>query len=404
MTSYYKAAMAIIGIVVPACGLADTQLLLRGNSVSQHQENSFQQHTGGHQRFEKNGFHLSQAVVAGEYHLEHGVSIAGVLNGYGDGEQRAGLSQLYIKYRPLTASSIKSEVKVGAFYPQISAENTDMGWLSPHFLTNSAINSWLGEELRIGGVEFSLRQNGRQVRRNWSWKVTGSLFKGNDTIGTLLSWRGFALHDRQSLYNDRVNFLPIPGVVDDNKLDAPAWTDPFREIDGRMGYYIGAHLAHKRTSELRYYYYDNNADPTKVDPDRLYAWQTRFHSITLRYLSTPKLTFFAQALSGNTVMGKDFVNNDFHSAYVAGAYETGSLAFAARLDWYQVRDKDVTMYDPNDSRGSALTLSGRYEITENAAVTLEWQINQGEQDNLRFFQSGRDYTERLAQLALTLRL
>ena len=80
------------------------------------------------------------------------------------------------------------------------------------------------------------------------------------------------------------------------------------------------------------------------------------------------------------------------------------MAFAARLDWYQVRDKDVTMYDPNDSQGSALTLSARYEITENAAVTLEWQINQGEQDNLRFFQSGRDYTERLAQLALTLRL
>ncbi|WP_338519016.1 hypothetical protein [Alteromonas gracilis] len=67
-------------------------------------------------------------------------------------------------------------------------------------------------------------------------------------------------------------------------------------------------------------------------------------------------------------------------------------------------DLDQTMYDPNDSQGHALTLTTRYDFSENVAVTAEWQTNRGDQDNLTFFQSNTSYTENLLQVALTLRL
>ncbi|MCZ8531066.1 hypothetical protein [Alteromonas sp. PRIM-21] len=398
--------LALLSLVFSIASYAETDFLLRGTWALKENKQSFQDFGQSHQRFEGDGLHLSQAIISTNQRLSNNWTLSGILNAYSDGEERLNFSQLYLKYRPLSASTIKPEVKVGAFYPAISAENTDIAWLSPHFLTNSAINSWIGEELRTGGVELSFRQNGRQVRSNWSWKVLASLFKGNDSTGTLLSWRGFALHDRQSLYNDRVNFLPIPGVIDEEKLNAPAWTEPFREIDNRFGYYFGTHVAYKRSAEMRYYYYDNNADANAVDPDRIYAWHTRFHSLTLRYLPRPELTLFSQLLYGDTLMGENIVDNDFVSAYVAAALNLNmvglkDLTAAARIDWYRVIDNDNTMYDPNGSRGNAYTISVKYDITSRFSVTTEWQLNSGNQENLRFFQPSENFTEHLFQVALT---
>lgn len=393
--------LALLSFVFSITSYAETDFILRGTWALKENTPSFQDFGQNHQRFDGDGLHLSQAVISTNQRLSNSWTLSGVLNAYSDGEERLNFSQLYLKYRPLSASSIKPEVKVGAFYPAISAENTDIAWLSPHFLSNSAINSWIGEELRTGGVEFSVRQNGRQVRSNWSWKILASFFKGNDTTGTLLSWRGFALHDRQSLYNDRVNFLPIPGVIDEDRLGAPAWTEPFREIDNRFGYYLGTHVAYKRSAEIRYYYYDNNADANVVDPDRIYAWHTRFHSFTLRYLARPELTVFSQLLVGDTRMGEGIVDNDFKSGFVAAVYSMIPYTVAARADWYQVNDNDNYALDPNGSTGRAFTISAGRNISDNFSITAEWQINSGTQQNLRFFQDSERFTEHLFQLALT---
>ncbi|MDO6568018.1 hypothetical protein Q4561_13175 [Alteromonas sp. 1_MG-2023] len=390
--------------------VSDTQVLLRGNVISADNADSFQTSGASHQRFDNKTFALSQAVIAFNGIITDDWQLNAVANGYSDGDQKLGFSQLYTQYRPLTPSTIKPEVKLGFFYPAISAENTDMGWLSPHFLSNSAINSWIGEELRTFGVEASLRQSGRQVRSNWSWKVSGSLFKGNDTTGTLLSWRGFALHDRQSLHDDRVKFLPIPGVVSEDGIDAPAWTEPFREIDTKTGYYAGVHVAHKRSSELRYYYFDNRADPLIFDPDKIYAWRTRFHSLTLRHMKSRQFTVFGQVLLGDTLMGENVVKNDFHAAYIAATYSHNKHLVSARLDWYQVIDRDNTLDDPNSSRGEAITVNYTFEMTPQIALSAEWQINRGTQENLRFFNATSNaipdetFHENLLQLALTYRI
>lgn len=397
-----KRAFITLLMVVSANAVAETKALLRVSALSNNTP-SFQSNGISHQRFDGEHLALSQAVIDTSLLIGTNWHVNAVANAYSDGEQQLGISQLYLKYRPLVASTVKPEIKVGAFYPALSAENTALGWLSPHFLSNSAINSWIGEELRVGGVEASIRQNGRQVNSPWSWKLLGSVFKGNDTTGTLIAWRGFALHDRQSLYNERVNFLPIPWVVSEEGFNAPAWTEPFREIDKRFGYYIGAHAAYKRQYEVKYYFYDNRADPKVLDSDRLYAWRTRFHSFTFKHQASTNITVFAQAMAGNTIMGENIVNNDFYSAFLATAYSVGPFTHSARVDWYHVIDKDDQPNDPNASQGQAITLNTTYQINDHASVSGEWQWNNGRQANLAFFQPTETFSENIIQLALTLR-
>ena len=399
-----KILLLIVSLVSSTYAEADTRILVRGSLVAHNNTNSFQQNGISHQRFENQNLALSQAIIAYSTMLTNNWQLHGVANAYSDGDQKIGISQLYAQYRPLTSSTIKPEIKIGFFYPSISAENTDFGWMSKPFLSNSAINSWIGEELRTVGIEASVRQNGRQVNRSWSWKLTGSIYKGNDSTGTLLSWRGFALHDRQSLHDDRIHFLPIPGVVSDSGINAPAWTEPFREIDTRLGYYVGAHLAHQRKSELRYYYYNNRANPLAVASDRIYAWRTRFHSLTLRHKVNSHVSIFGQALAGDTLMGEHIVENDFYATYAGVTYKNKSHQFSARIDWYQVVDNDNFMYDENDSQGEALTLNYTYTVSDTVSLSGEWQTNRGRQQNLIYFTNGNNYHENTLQLALTYRL
>ena len=72
--------------------------------------------------------------------------------------QRSGVDALeaYARYSPQTSGDWQWSVKAGAFFPPISLENTEVGWTSPWTLTPSAINSWVGEEVKVVGGEATL--------------------------------------------------------------------------------------------------------------------------------------------------------------------------------------------------------------------------------------------------------
>jgi hypothetical protein len=74
-------------------------------------------------------------------------------------EQRTGVDLLetYLAWRPQASGSWQWSAKAGAFFPTMSLENSDLGWTSPYTLTPSAINSWIGEELRTIGSEGTLK-------------------------------------------------------------------------------------------------------------------------------------------------------------------------------------------------------------------------------------------------------
>jgi len=327
------------------------------------------------------GLQLQQAMLHWQQDVGSSWHLDVVANAYDDGLVRAGLTQAFAEYRPLMPSSVKFRSRIGFFYPRFSVENSAEGWLSPDVFTQSAINSWIGEELRVLGGEATLFSNGRARASKWRWETSVGVFRGNDTLGTLLAWRGFAMHDRQSLHNDRLRFAAIPSVVDRYGIYHPDWVEPFVEIDNRWGVYVGGHLSYLRKTELRYYYYDNQADSSQLNADRLYAWRTHFHSFALQHNFNASWRLLVQAMDGHTDMGPDIAAADFSSAFVALRWQKGKHRFYRRVEYFRVEEDDLKPSDQNSSHGVAYTLAYRYDMNEQLELGIEHHRNRNNAAN-----------------------
>jgi hypothetical protein len=261
----------------------------------------------------------------------------------------------------------------------LSVENTDIGWLSPDTYQQSAINSWFGEELRIFGIEASLFKSGRRTSTPWSWDAKLGLYKGNDPLGSVIAWRGFASHDRQSLFAERLEFAPYPSVVSVDGIDQPAWVEPFSELDSRVGAYLGLHLNYLRRTEFKYYRYDNLADPNVVNSQRLYAWRTKFHSFALNHQLNRRWQLKSQLLYGSTMMGDNFVHVDYFAGFLQSTAKLNSRnKVTFRLDVFDVFDvaeQDDIPVDVNTSFGHALTFNYQYQFSKLWQIGTELHIN-----------------------------
>src|SRR5260221_577361 len=167
------------------------------------------------------------------------------------------LTELYAEWRPLAASSWRSRLKVGAFYPEISLENRMRGWRSPYTLSSSAINTWVGEELRTIGAEYSLELLGRSRGHAFDLTFNAAAFGWNDTAGTVLASRGWGLHDRQST---------LFGRFANGGQALPQRTLFFDDLDKRAGYYAGTAANYRGLLEARLHHYDNRARLSPDDP------------------------------------------------------------------------------------------------------------------------------------------
>jgi hypothetical protein len=166
------------------------------------------------------------------------------LSGYVDAvaqpDQRHGvdLSEAFALYKPLPRpDGFRYSARVGMMYPPVSMENDGPAWTPTRTITPSAINSWIGEEVKTLAAEAT-------VGRRWGDQevsLTAAVFMGDDTSGTLLSWRGWALHDVRST---AFGALPIPQVPAAHKAFFPTSQGPdsqsVDEIDGRPGVYARA--------------------------------------------------------------------------------------------------------------------------------------------------------------------
>ena len=157
-------------------GYADFRLVVPGN------ETSWLDGGLGKLRFGRNQpnptFRFTEAVAQASLDLSDDLRIVVVPRL--EPEQRSGIDLLesYAAYRP-NVDDWHGSLKVGAFFPPFSLENTDIGWTSPYTLTPSAINSWIGDELRTVGAEA-------HVERSTSvgvFSLTAALFSRNDPAG-----------------------------------------------------------------------------------------------------------------------------------------------------------------------------------------------------------------------------
>src|SRR5690606_3431571 len=107
-------------------------------------------------------------------------------------------------------------------------------------------------------------------------RAFAAAFYGNDPAGTLLFWRGWSLHDRQTRLNDRLALPPAPvwsaGTVVGMR---PQTLEPIAEIDRRPGTYAGAEWRYGRRALVQVAHYDNGADPLVFSGGQ-WGWDTTF--------------------------------------------------------------------------------------------------------------------------------
>jgi hypothetical protein len=234
------------------------------------------------------------------------------------------LIEAYARYRPVSTNEWLWSVKAGAFFPPISLENNEIGWTSTWTLTPSAINSWVGEELRTIGAEAKLELRGSID----TLEANVALFGWNDPAGVLIDVRGWALHDRPTGLFDKPR-LPDALAIGWG-LTPPLDTAMFKEVDDRVGYY--ARLGWLRGEEwlVEVLRYDNRANPAAYD--EVFAWRTEFWSAGARR-RMGEFTLIGQVLAGETEIAPMAGFNrvvEFWSAFVLAGWERGEWALGLR--------------------------------------------------------------------------
>ena len=248
----------------------------------------------------------------------------------GDGDQNPiDLTEAFVDWRPYPQSAWRSRTRVGAFYPPVSLENRAIGWQSLYSISASAINTWLGEELRVIGAEAAVTAMGAPAGRNFDINFVAAVYGWNDPLGVLIFQRGWAIHDRQTaLFGE----LPRPFPADPSIQNI----EFFDEVDSRAGYYVGAELKWSGEHVLRALHYDNRGDVDEVNA-REPTWLTRFDALGVRFELPAEVTFMAQYMNGDTGVapspdGRGMFIVDYESWFALLSYAHDAHRFTLRHD------------------------------------------------------------------------
>lgn len=321
-------------------------------------------------------YYAERAIEVGPQYLSLDVAtnsaISARLHAQWHAKPEAGLAvtEAWINWAPLPVAGYRLRGRLGYFYPQMSLENTDTAWTSPYSSTFSAINSWLAEEIRTRGAELNISRPGRFFKSNHSWSAVAGAFQGNDPAGTILAWRGFALHNVQTGLGERVRFADYPSLRSGPLEMQNAWVEPSRELDHRIGYYVGVHWQYLQDTRARAYFYDNQGDPLQFSHQQ-YAWRTRFSSLAMQHVINDNWQIVAQWLDGNTLMGPAAVDADFAAWFLLAHWQHNDVSFTLRYDDFKVNDKDTSPGDDNNGYGQALLFALAYRLTTELSIAVE---------------------------------
>lgn len=280
-------------------------------------------------------------------------------------------TQAYLAFRPVPRSASHFQARLGYFYPPISLEHEGPAWSVTDTITPSAINSWVGEEVKVAGAEASVSRDvgGRSLA------FTAAVFGADDTAGALLTYRGWALHDLKANARGAFALPPLSAFAARIQEDE---TYSAREVDGRPGYYVRAAWRSASGVTFDALHYDNRGDKVGVTKDRQWAWRTQFTEVGVSASPRPGARILVQALVGRTQMGHRtaqglFADVVFRSAYGLVAQDIGRQTLTGRIDLFDVHDHSLTEIDNNDESGWALTAAWRRPLTDHADLRVEAQ-------------------------------
>ena len=235
----------------------------------------------------------------------------------GEGRRDAlGIPEAYLELN-LQPGDDRVRIRGGAFFLPSSRENVDALWENPYAITSSALNSWLGEEFRPIGIDASyLRQRAF---------AGATIFRGNDTLGSLPVARGWTLDDHWTLLGE---WVPV---------DEEYFTSVSAENDGRLGWsarggWRGDHLYVQLT------HLDNRSDG--LEYGRLFNWGTRFEIASAEY-TVNDWTFAAEAGWGPTfliVEGTKYTT-ELDAGYVMASRRWARSRATVRLESFALDDQ-----------------------------------------------------------------
>jgi len=287
-----------------------------------------------------------------------GATIVGSVQG---GERTdAGLSQAYLTYRPMRSSTVAFSARAGLMWVPVSLEHEGADWHVKNSITPSAINSWIGEEVRPVAAEGTISTS---LGEHKLW-ATAAIFAANDTAGTLLTFRGWALHDRTTLAF-RSQPLPPLGVFTGHQ--AP-FTHPLIDLHSgfahRPGFYAKLSWAPPAPVRLELFHYDNRTNPQIVTDTPEWGWRTHFDNAGLVADLGSGAQLRAQALQGRTRMGfvmvgRRFVDERFRSAFALLTKSVGKVGLAVRGDAFDTRNRGSIWTDEHDEHGWSAMIAAK---------------------------------------------
>jgi len=307
----------------------------------------------------------AEGVVEADLSIDDGLHAVGVFRAEPETRSVVDALEMYLRYAPQATGELSWSVKAGAFFPAISLENDDLGWTSPYTLTPSAINSWVGEELRTVGSEAMLHWN---IGSIGTLSLTGALYCCNSQAGVLIAERGWTMNDNPTGLFERVR---IPdATLRIFHAHVPGDAGMFNQIDGNPGWYAGASWQIPGIVQIGMMRYDNRADPAAVT-SRDQAWGTKFWDFGARTQVGP-VTLIAQQLSGYTelVFGSGENAAKFQSGFLLASTDLDDWRFSAREDLFQTRRVGAANANFNED-GDATTGAISWNGWEGVRLTAE---------------------------------
>jgi hypothetical protein len=169
------------------------------------------------------------------------------IHAHGVARKHGGVAEAYADLR-----GGEFRLRAGQFFLPTSRENTDRLWSSPYTISFSALNTWIGEEVRPIGAELQWQH----LTSNAVVTFAGGAFRGNDTMGTLLGWRGWAMGNRVAVYDEVLPLPPLPRFPKQRRGTVPIG----RDLDGRTGYTARARVSLPERATIQFARIDNRGD------------------------------------------------------------------------------------------------------------------------------------------------
>jgi hypothetical protein len=281
----------------------------------------------------------------------------------------AGLIEAFVDVHGARGSN-ELRLRAGQFFLPTSRENKGELWTSPYSISFSALNSWIGEEVRPIGAELEWRHT---LRSGDVLTGAATAFRGNDSMGALLAWRGWSVGSRLSTYGEVLPLPPLGSLQTFFAEQRDDGTKPFgKDLDGRTGFAARARWSRPERMNVQYAWLDNRGDRALYAGE--YAWRTKFHLIGGEIGDPNRLVVAAEYMTGSTGMGvrtAGFAQLDFHAGYVLVSGKRNRNRWTGRYDIFGTDEQDITPAESNDESGRSWTLAWLYDLRPQLRLGAE---------------------------------